>query len=112
MPGRTSIGVKIRDKVQDKVIAITGGARGIGLATAAALHNLGAKVAIGDIDEAMAKESGADLDLDMYGKLDVTDPDSFSGFLDAVERQLGRSTCWSTTPASCPWGGLSTNQTR
>lgn len=89
MPGRTSIGVKIRDKVQDKVIAITGGARGIGLATAAALHNLGAKVAIGDIDEAMAKESGADLDLDMYGKLDVTDPDSFSGFLDAVERQLG-----------------------
>lgn len=59
------------------------------MATAAALHNLGAKVAIGDIDEAMAKESGADLDLDMYGKLDVTDPDSFSGFLDAVERQLG-----------------------
>lgn len=112
MPGRTSIGVKIRDKVQDKVIAIKGGARGIGLATAAALHNLGAKVAIGDIDEAMAKESGADLDLDMYGKLDVTDPDSFRDSSTPSSANSARSTCWSTTPASCPWGGLSTNQTR
>lgn len=112
MPGRTSIGVKIRDKVQDKVIAITGGARGIGLATAAALHNLGAKVAIGDIDEAMAKESGADLDLDMYGKLDVTDRIRFRDSSTPSSANSARSTCWSTTPASCPWGGLSTNQTR
>ncbi|SRR5271166_555719 len=76
-------------KVQDKVIVITGGARGIGLATATALHNFGAKVAIGDIDEAKAKESGTALGLDVYGKLDVTDPHSFSEFLDEVERQLG-----------------------
>ncbi|BBX73432.1 SDR family oxidoreductase [Mycobacterium shinjukuense] len=85
MAGTRSIGPKIRDKV----IVITGGARGIGLATAAALHNLGAKVAIGDVDEAKVKESGADLGLDVYGKLDVTDPQSFSDFLDQVERQLG-----------------------
>src|ERR1700751_3580205 len=76
-------------RVRDNVIVITGGARGIGLAAATALHNLGAKVAIGDIDEATVKESGADLGLDVYGKLDVTDRDSFSDFLDDVERQLG-----------------------
>ena len=75
--------------IRDKVIVITGGARGIGFATAKALHNLGAKVAIGDVDEAKLKESAADLALDVYGKLDVTDADSFATFLDAVERQLG-----------------------
>ncbi|GAB7144473.1 SDR family oxidoreductase [Mycobacterium riyadhense] len=85
MADTASIGLKVRDKV----IVITGGARGIGLATATALHMLGAKTAIGDIDEATVKESGADLGLKVYGKLDVTDRNSFSDFLDQVERQLG-----------------------
>ena len=42
-----------------KVVAITGGARGIGRATAAALIAQGARVAIGDIDSALAQTTAA-----------------------------------------------------
>ncbi|MFI1914497.1 SDR family oxidoreductase [Nocardia sp. NPDC020380] len=75
--------------IAGKVVVITGGARGIGLATAKSLQALGAKIAIGDIDEATVKESGAAHDFAVFGKLDVTDQQSFEGFLDEVENRLG-----------------------
>jgi short-subunit dehydrogenase len=75
--------------VADKVIAVTGGARGIGLAIATVLQGLGGKVAIGDIDEAVVKESGERLGLEICRGLDVTDHQSFTDFLDVVETQLG-----------------------
>ncbi|MGW4367563.1 SDR family oxidoreductase [Nocardia takedensis] len=77
------------DKIRGKVVVITGGARGIGLATAVALQALGAKIAIGDIDETTVKESGSARDFEVYGKLDVTDGASFESFLDEVERTIG-----------------------
>lgn len=75
--------------VAGKVVAITGGARGIGLAIATALHSSGAKVAIGDIDDAAANEAAGRLGLPLAVKLDVTDRPSFTEFLDTVEKQLG-----------------------
>lgn len=75
--------------VQGKVVAITGGARGIGFATALRLIGDGARVAIGDIDEARLKEAADELDISAFAHLDVTDPDSFERFLDYVEDQLG-----------------------
>lgn len=65
-----------------RVVAITGGARGIGLATARALVADGACVAIGDLDGAGVSDVAA------Y-PLDVTSPGSFARFVAAVERDLG-----------------------
>ncbi len=73
-----------------KVVAITGGARGIGRATAAALVRKGAKVAIGDVDVELAERTAAELGGGTLAlALDVTDRESFERFLDETERQLG-----------------------
>jgi NAD(P)-dependent dehydrogenase (short-subunit alcohol dehydrogenase family) len=75
--------------VSGRVVAITGGARGIGFATATRLIADGAKVAIGDIDEVRLKEAASELGITTYIRLDVTDPDSFEAFLNLVEDELG-----------------------
>jgi len=73
-----------------KVVAITGGARGIGRATAAALVRKGAKVAIGDLDLELAECTAAELGADTLAlALDVTDRESFERFLDETEQRLG-----------------------
>jgi NADP-dependent 3-hydroxy acid dehydrogenase YdfG len=76
--------------LQGKVVAITGGARGIGKATAQALVRKGAKVAIGDLDKMLAEQTAAQVGGGTLAlELDVTDRDSFEGFLDQVEERLG-----------------------
>src|SRR4051794_4507127 len=73
-----------------RVVAITGGARGIGLATARALHAAGAKVAIGDLDQDGTAAAAESIGHGVVGsRLDVTDAGSFKDFLDLVERELG-----------------------
>jgi NAD(P)-dependent dehydrogenase (short-subunit alcohol dehydrogenase family) len=71
-----------------KVVAITGGGRGIGRATALALAREGARVAVGDLDlqaaEQVAAETGG-----LALSLDVNDHAGFTAFLDEVEQRLG-----------------------
>ena len=73
-----------------QVVAITGGARGIGRATAAVLLAHGARVAIGDLDGELTRRVAEDLGAGAVGlPLDVCSRESFSAFLDGVERELG-----------------------
>ncbi len=73
-----------------KVVAITGGARGIGRATANALTAHGARVAIGDIEAPLAEQTAAELGGGTVGlPLDVTDRSSFERFLRDTEDRLG-----------------------
>jgi NAD(P)-dependent dehydrogenase (short-subunit alcohol dehydrogenase family) len=76
--------------LEGQVVAITGGGRGIGRATAAALIAQGSKVAIGDIDGPLAERTASELGSGAIGlPLDVTDRASFTSFLDEVESRLG-----------------------
>jgi NAD(P)-dependent dehydrogenase (short-subunit alcohol dehydrogenase family) len=73
-----------------QVVAITGGGRGIGRATATALLGHGARVAIGDIESDLAERTAQELGGAAIGlPLDVTDRASFAAFLDQVEDRLG-----------------------
>ncbi|MFN8151675.1 MAG: SDR family oxidoreductase [Solirubrobacterales bacterium] len=76
--------------VAGKMVAITGGARGIGKATGLALIRRGARVAIGDLDLELAEKTAAELGGNAVAfKVDVTDRDSFATFLDDAEKELG-----------------------
>lgn len=73
------------------LIAITGAGRGIGLATAERFVSQGARVALGDLDGALAKEAAERLGERASGHdLDVTDKESFATFLAEAEAQHGQ----------------------
>jgi NAD(P)-dependent dehydrogenase (short-subunit alcohol dehydrogenase family) len=72
-----------------RTVAVTGGARGIGLATADALAAAGATVVLGDVDAELSA-SEADRIGGLGLALDVTDEDSFATFLATAEREGGR----------------------
>jgi NAD(P)-dependent dehydrogenase (short-subunit alcohol dehydrogenase family) len=70
--------------ISGRTVAITGGARGLGLATAKAVASRGARVAIGDLDGDLARVEAAALPgpgPHLGLALDVTDPESFETFL-------------------------------
>lgn len=73
-----------------RVVAVTGGARGIGAEIARQLASAGAQVAIGDRDLDAVTATAAGLPDTVHGfALDVTDSESFRGFLTAAAALLG-----------------------
>ncbi len=72
------------------VVAITGGARGIGLATARRFADEGAIVCLGDLDLGEARKAAATLGPRGHAyRLDVSERASFASFVDRVEAEHG-----------------------
>lgn len=72
------------------VAVVTGGARGIGRATAEALSAAGMKVAIADIDAEPAADAAAEIGGGAQGfAVDVSDRGSFAAMLGSVESSMG-----------------------
>lgn len=74
--------------LRGKVVAITGGARGIGLAMAKTLSAQGARVSIGDVDAKLAAASARTIGAHA-ASLDVRERASFSAFLESTENAFG-----------------------
>lgn len=82
-------------RLTGKAAFVTGGARGIGKAIAAALAEAGSRVALADLDEAGAIETAESIaaatDQECIAvKTDVTNPDDVQAMVDAVVRKFGR----------------------
>lgn len=91
-------------RVDRKVAVITGGAAGLGQATAALLAREGASVAVTDIRVEDA-EKVADTAVQAGGaarawELDTTDEEAIRRSSPRSPMPSGRSTSWSTTPGS------------
>ncbi|HEX8744083.1 MAG TPA: SDR family oxidoreductase [Thermoleophilaceae bacterium] len=73
-----------------RVVAITGGARGIGRSIAAELARAGARVGIGDVDLGAAEEAAGSIGGEVEAfEVDVTDRESMDRFVDGVEERFG-----------------------
>src|SRR5438552_2566666 len=79
-------------EMQDRTVIVTGGASGIGRATALLLARKGARVFIGDIDEAGGRTTAAQAASEGLAveslPLDLTQPDNITDFAAAVQARV------------------------
>jgi NAD(P)-dependent dehydrogenase (short-subunit alcohol dehydrogenase family) len=77
-------------RLAERIVLVTGGAAGIGLAAAQLLAREGAAVALADVDGGRAEASAASLGRRAFGgAADVTDAAALAAFVAAAERALG-----------------------
>lgn len=80
--------------LDEKIVVITGGARGIGLETAKAMSRAGAVVVLADQDGSQAEASAREIvagGARAFGHaLDVTDPEAVTAFADRIVAERGR----------------------
>jgi len=76
--------------VTDRIAVVTGGAQGIGLASARALHEAGAHVCLLDRDLAAAQAAAATLERAVAIEMDAGDADSIGQAFAAVAARHGR----------------------
>ncbi|MBV9686449.1 MAG: SDR family oxidoreductase, partial [Alphaproteobacteria bacterium] len=80
--------------MQGQSVIVTGGASGIGRATALLLAREGARIFIGDVDEAGGRHTAAQASAENleaeFLPLDLTDPRSIASFAAAVLQRCGR----------------------
>ncbi|KAK6394930.1 hypothetical protein LTR65_001118 [Meristemomyces frigidus] len=79
--------------LQGKVIAVSGGASGIGLAAAQIIHSRGASVAIGDVDQVALDKAASSFESAgerlMLTQLDVSKRSSVDSWIDSIVENFG-----------------------
>ncbi len=106
--------------LQDKVAVITGGASGIGRATALAMAAEGARIALMDLGLEVGEEVAAAIaergGEARYYRANVAQKDDVEGAFTAILRDFGRIDCAFTTPAwpvtTACWPRPATRNTR
>lgn len=78
------------NRLQDKIILITGGARGQGALEARLFTEEGASVVITDVDHAEGERLAAELPRAVYLPLDVSDEANWASVVDSVIAKFGR----------------------
>lgn len=98
-----------RNSLKDKVIAVTGGASGIGLGIVRKLLLLQAKVAVADMAELPGELVGVP-DV-LYTKVDVSSRAQVQGWVDEVVQRYGRLDGMCANAGICPFeGGVASDE--